>query len=374
MTDEQIWQLIIAKLTGEATSEQLARLEEALQQYPEFIFQLSILEEVWQNRYRKEQLNASDSFNKHLQRLSNHLDDNVLRYEAGEHPGEEPVATGNGRKWYTRSLVIYAVAASVMIAILIPVLNKSHVAPKQSAPFAQNLVSTRNGSKTKIQLPDGTQVWLNADSKIAYGNDFTGSCRQVSLKGEAFFDVVKDASRPFIIHTDAVDIKVLGTAFNVRSYPNEKVMETALIRGAIEVTLHRNPGKKIMLKPNEKLIVKNDSVLLPASDIKVKSNDKPIPLLTLTQVHHVREGADSATLETLWTKNKLVFDGETLQQVALKLERWYGVKVTIQSNQLKNVEYSGVFDDEELPEVLYALKVSGNFNYSIKKKEVIIKP
>jgi ferric-dicitrate binding protein FerR (iron transport regulator) len=330
---------------------------------------------VWQNRHRKEQLNASDSFNKHLQRLSNHLDDNVLRYETGEQPAVEPIVANKVRKWYTRSLVIYAVAASVIIAILIPVLNKSHVDSKQSSlPFAQNLVSTRNGSKTKIQLPDGTQVWLNADSKIAYGNDFTGSYRQVSLKGEAFFDVVKDASRPFIIHTDAVDIKVLGTAFNVRSYSNEKVMETALIRGSIEVTLHQNPGKKIILKPNEKLIVKNDSVVVPASDIKAKSNDKQIPLLTLTQVHHVREGADSATMETLWTKNKLVFDGETLQQVALKLERWYGVKVTIQSNQLKNVEYSGVFDDEELPEVLYALKVSGNFNYSIKKKEVIIEP
>jgi ferric-dicitrate binding protein FerR (iron transport regulator) len=91
-------------------------------------------------------------------------------------------------------------------------------------------------------------------------------------------------------------------------------------------------------------------------------------------VHYVNRSRDSSSMETLWTKNKLVFDAETLQQVALKLERWYGVRVVIQSDRLKNTEYNGVFEDENLSEVLYALQLTGNFNYTIKKQEVIIKP
>jgi transmembrane sensor len=359
MTDSTLWQLIILKFTGEATPEQLAELEQVLKQYPELGFQLSILEDVWKNKQKREPLDIDDHFNRHLQRLSNHLSDDALKYDQPAPVFELPVK----RSFYKRAWFIPTAAASCLLVLLL-LFYQSKTKEQPAMPTVQNLVSTKNGSKTKLQLPDGSEVWLNAGSKISYGNDFTGPERQVTLNGEAFFEVVKDSSRPFIIHTNAVDIKVLGTAFNVRSYPDEKVTETALIRGSVEVTVHKNPGKKIVLKPNEKLIVNNDSLV----------TKNPIPLMTLTQVHHVNQGRDSATMETLWTKNKLVFDGETLQQVAVKLERWYGVQVTIQSDRLKNMEYNGVFEDENLNEVLYALQLTGNFNYTIKKKEVIIQP
>ncbi|WP_431217647.1 FecR family protein [Puia sp. P3] len=238
------------------------------------------------------------------------------------------------------------------------------------APATGNFVSTRNGSKSKLQLPDGTQVWLNSGSNISYDNDFNGTSRQVRLTGEAFFDVVKDNARPFIIHTATVDVTVLGTAFNVRSYPEEKVTETSLIRGAVEVTLKTNAGKKVLLKPNEKLIVSNDSATIKHDS--AKDTRKRPATMTLTQVHHLDR--DSVAAEVLWTKNKLVFDGETLGQVARRLERWYGVTVTIQGDELKNIEFTGVFDDDNLTEVLYALQLSGNFKYEIKKNEVIIIP
>jgi Fe2+-dicitrate sensor, membrane component len=353
MTDERIWQLIILKFTGEAGSEELAELEQLLKQQPGLGFQLGILEEVWAAKQKKDTPDIDDSFNRHLQRLSNQVPvDNHI-------PSRKPL--------YKRAWFISTAAAACLLVFALLFYQSP---PKQppAAPAVQNLVSTHNGSKTKLQLPDGSEVWLNAGSKISYGNDFTGPERRVTLYGEAFFDVVKDSTRPFIIHTNAIDIRVLGTAFNVRSYPDEKMTETALIRGSIEVTLRKHPGRKIVLKPSEKLIVKNDT-------LSAKITGKPPdPLMTLTQVHYVNEGRDSASMETLWTKNKLVFDGETLQEVAVKLERWYGVKVTIQSELLKNTEYNGVFEDENINEVLYALQLTGNFNYTIKKKEVIIKP
>lgn len=367
MTNEKIWQLIILKLSGEALPEQLAELEQVLKTHPELGFQLDIMEDVWNSRQHKEPLNKDESFNRHLQRLSNHLSEGTLKYET------DTALPQAARKSVYRRLWIWSGIAACLVLAAGMVFYKSGLVQKPVTPAVQNLVSTINGSKTKIQLPDGSQVWLNSGSKISYGNDFTGTERSVTLKGEAFFDVVKDPSRPFIIHTDAVDIKVLGTAFNVRSYPDEKVTETSLIRGSVEITLHKNPGKKIVLKPSEKLIVKNDSITMTNSTTGA-TIDKSQPIMVLTQVHYVDQAKDSAAMETLWTRNKLVFDGETLEQVALKLERWFGVKVTIKSDHLKKTQYHAVFEEENLAEVLYALHMTGNFNYTIRKNEVIIKP
>ncbi|HEY0612501.1 MAG TPA: FecR family protein, partial [Chitinophaga sp.] len=331
---------------------------EALRQNPGLGFSLEILERVWNNKQSPELPDTADRFNRHLQRLSNHLSDETLRYEtAAPLPPER-------RQWtrFYRFAWPLAVAAACCAFVFLVLRNSSR--KKLPAETAQSEVCTKNGSKSKLQLPDGTEVWLNAGSRITYGDDFNGPEREVTLEGEAFFDVAANADAPFIIHTKLVDITVLGTAFNVRAYANEKVAETALLRGSVEIRLHSSPEKKIILKQAEKLIVRDDSISLA----------KPIPVMTLTQVRYLSQGRDSAAMETLWLKNKLVFDEEPLEQVALKLERWYGVKVTIEDDQLKNIAYSGVFEDEELTEVLYALQLTGNFHYTVRKKEVIIRP
>ncbi|HEY4206081.1 MAG TPA: FecR domain-containing protein [Puia sp.] len=364
MDNDKIWHLLILKLSGEANEEELAELQELLRQHPDMAAQAASVESVWRSRAAGKE-NTDELFNRHLQRLSDNTADNTPFYQADTRPRR------SGR---IRSLVAAtAVAASLVIVFLLThsIFRGSGASPVAS-PASGNFVSTRNGSKSKLQLPDGTQVWLNSGSNISYDNDFGSATRQVLLSGEAFFDVVKDNARPFIIHTATVDIKVLGTSFNVRSYPEEKVTETSLIRGAVEVTLKANADKKIFLKPNEKLIVSNDSALVRNDSIQVPDVRKRPAAMTLTQVHHLNK--DSVASEVLWINNKLVFDGETLSEVAVKLERWYGVKVIIQGDELKNIEYSGVFDDDNLTEVLYALQLSGNFKYVIRRNEVIIKP
>ena len=109
---------------------------------------------------------------------------------------------------------------------------------------AQNTVSTRKGSKSNVQLPDGTMAWLNADSKLIYDENFRGDFREVSLEGEAYFDVVKDKTKPFIIHTKAIDIRVLGTAFNVRAYETEKEYGNFIVQGFGGSNTAQQPGKK----------------------------------------------------------------------------------------------------------------------------------
>lgn len=363
MDNEKIWHLVILKLSGEASDEELAELEASMLQHPEAAVQAASVEMVWRGKAPAEAEDTEVLFNRHLQRLSDDTAKNTPFYHI---PDVEARPRRVRRLW----LLVGATAAAACLAV---VFLRSGVKMPLPAPLASgNFVSTKNGSKSKLQLPDGTQVWLNSGSNISYDNDFGGKTRQVQLTGEAFFDVVKDNARPFIIHTATVDVMVLGTAFNVRSYPEEKVTETSLIRGAVEVTLKANADKKILLKPNEKLIVSNDSMMVRNdSALTGDARKKPV-VMTLTQVHHLNR--DSVASEVLWTKNKLVFDGETLGEVALKLERWYGVKVIIQGDELKNIEYTGVFDDDNLTEVLYALQLSGNFKYVIKRNEVIIKP
>lgn len=360
------------KLSGEANEKELEEFEQAVRQFPALSFQFEMLEKAWHSKTKRNVPDVNSAFSRHLQRLSNHLSEDSLQYET-EAVEPAPAQQIQKRSLYKRAWFIGATAAAACVITVAALIYKNHpVEETSNATTAQNLVSTRNGSKTKLTLPDGTQVWLNSGSNIAYGNDLNGPTRQVTLKGEAYFDVAKDVKRPFIIHTDVIDIKVLGTAFNVRSYPDENITETALIKGSVEITLKHDPNKKIILNPSEKLIVKNDSAVV--AHLKTTPGNTIDPVMSLTNVHYVDKSRDSLSMETLWTKNKLVFDGETLEQVALKLERWYGVSVNIQSDKLKKTQYNGVFDDENIDEVLYALKLSGDFNYTIKKNEVTIKP
>ncbi|MDO6430433.1 FecR domain-containing protein [Flavitalea sp. BT771] len=367
MDNEKMWQLLILKLSGEASGEELAELELLLRQHPDLAQQAASVESIWKSKGAPAPADTDHLFNRHLQRLSDGTADNTPF---------QPIPDVRRRTSGTQRIFFIAAslaAAAVIAIVLFNALSVSGNLPNPATPAVSgNSVSTKNGSKSKLQLPDGTQVWLNSGSNISYENDFGSASRQVRLIGEAFFDVVKDPSRPFVIHTATIDIKVLGTAFNVRSYPEEKITETALIRGAVEITLKASTDKKIVLKPNEKLVVSNDSSWLSKDSAHAVNVPKKPAVMTLTQVHHLDK--DSIATEMLWTKNKLVFDGETLSEVALKLERWYGVKVIIIGDELKNIEYTGVFSDDNLTEVLYALQLSGNFKYVIRRNEVIIRP
>lgn len=365
--DNRLWYLVSVKLSGEASEEEISELNSLLKIYPEVGLKVDMIEKAWKKKAHIE-VDLDSSFNKHLQRLSNHLSEPALQYDA--EPSEEALAAPKARvrPLYKKLIGAAVVATSIMIAFFL--FNST----SNKAAFAsQNSVSTKMGSKSKIQLPDGTQVWLNADSKITYDENFNGSLREVNLIGEAYFDVVKDKERPFIIHTNTIDIKVLGTAFNVRSYPNDKATETALIHGSVEITLKESPDKKFVLKPHEKLVVQNTEATISKAEYK-KTLDPIAPVITWAPVRAL-DKRDSLTYETSWVRNYLSFDEESLEQVVKKIERWYDVKVIVEDELIKNSSstYSAVFEDEDLAVVMEALQIAGNFNYQIKRKEVIIK-
>jgi ferric-dicitrate binding protein FerR (iron transport regulator) len=222
------------------------------------------------------------------------------------------------------------------------------------------------GSRTRLVLPDGSTVWLNAGSRLTYSKDFGSRNRNVTLTGEAYFDVTKSAELPFVIQTPAMQVKVVGTAFNIKSYPGERTSETSVIRGSVEIIPKARPGEKYVLKPNEKLVV--------ANAIKEKDNKQPDrpskPLIALGSLTYYP--ADSLVVETSWVDNKLVFDNEAFSDVALKMERWYGMTIEFRNKQLQEMRLTGSFVNETIYEALNALQISGGFNYSIRQNTVVI--
>jgi len=243
-----------------------------------------------------------------------------------------------------------------------------------TAPSAWQNKNTFVREKSTIVLTDGTRITLNSKSSLRYPTNFTGKTREVYLSGEAFFDVHKDHEHPFIIHTEKMNIKVLGTAFNVKSYPNDPSSETTLIRGAIEGTLDDRPSDRIILKPSEKLIVKKGSFttvhkkenkLTPAIDSGAGTQ---YVLTSFTRLHQ----DDSDVLETSWTQNKLIFRNENFVDLAARMERWYGVEIKFKNDALKTYRFNGTYQKESITEALDALRCTEDFHYKIKKSTVYI--
>jgi len=362
--DQRIQLLISLKLSGEATAEELKELETLMENDPELLERIEEIKKVWKRLGRRPTGRAEASFEKHLHRLNNEIfESNVLSPTVSDIQNAGPIQKLVKKKRYR---ILWGAAAASILLFWFVFRSNEHAETK---PIS-NTVSTKVGDKASINLPDGSKVRLHGDSKITYVGDFGNKTREVYLSGEAFFDVAKDKTKPFIIHTRTINLKVLGTAFNVRCYDNEKETETALVHGSVEVTLRNRPDQKIFLKPGEKLLVKNVPVDTFSSYKRLK-HDEEAPIAVLTNMHYY--GADSSTVETSWTKNELVFNDEPLEKIALNLERWFNVQVTIINESLKKEKFAATIEEgDKLEDFLEALKIAEGFHYSIKDREVVI--
>jgi len=265
-------------------------------------------------------------------------------------------------------------ASIVIISISLSWLTFSLTTTKKLLS-AKNEVITPIGSKTQIVLPDGTKVWLNSGSKLTYNSDYNGQSRDVLLSGEAFFEVVKNPIKPFVVKTGKIDIKAYGTAFNVKSYPSDRFVETTLING--KVTIEQVSNKKILaiLKPHQKSIFYNDDISHDFTKI-LKSEKQKISkdsIIEINVAENIILAQTNTEPETAWKDQKLYFTSETFDEIATKLERWYGVKIHLQSDNLKNERFTGKFThNEPLAQVLEVIKITTPIIYSIKLNDVYI--
>jgi len=194
-------------------------------------------------------------------------------------------------------------------------------------------------TRAQFSLPDGTTGWLNSNSSIKYNGNFNAD-RQIALKGEAFFDVYKDKKRPFIVNTPEINVKVLGTKFNIASYENERNVEVVLEEGKL-IFNGKEMDRSFTMNPNDLVIF--DKTL------KNYSTEVVQPQKYIS-----------------WTEGKLVFRNDPLDVIARRLERWYNIDVEVNVNYYEDIRLRATFIDENLEEVLNLLKRSLPVDYKIE--------
>jgi transmembrane sensor len=357
MSTDRIWVLLGKKKSGEASAEELQELELLMSSVPSSGFTNEILDKIWEAPLHT----IPES------KISSTRWDLIQKKIAGSGQGSRIFFPYGWKKW-TVAASLLLVAGSLVILYL--QIQKSILTHSSAQLGKINHVTTQQGSKSKIELPDGTQVWLNGNSQLAYGNgNFGTQMREVSLTGEAFFDVVRNEKVPFIIHTGIINITVKGTAFNVKAYPNEKTIETSLVRGLIEITTQQDPDRKILLKANEKIIIP----VGPSADETKRKENPSNGYASVYTITSLKRTGSPVLPETAWMQNKLQFDNEPFDELAPKMEDRFNIKIHFLDNGIRSRRFSGVIAKETLKETLEAMQLSYHFSYEIKGNDLWIK-
>lgn len=368
MDNDRIWNLVAKKLAGEASASDLNELESALRHNPELHYSLEAMDEMWKNHPDTMPEQSEAAFKKHMDRM----------YSLGMDIGTiEPYAITEDFPTVRLPFSRWKKPAILACGLLLFTLGFHFLNLRNTNPpvLQQNLeVVTRNGTKTNIQLPDGTSVWLNAGSRLSYDSLYGNNLREVNLSGEAYFEVVKNPDKPFIIHTGKINIKVLGTIFNVKSYPGEKTIETSLIKGSIEVSFPSSTAKKIILKPNQKLVI-DKSESFPAANMNSTVMSPPKPFISIQHLSKV--GSDSVIEETGWVQNRLYFKDISFHELMQRMERKYGLSFQLIDISLDTIHFTGSFQNETVTQALDALRLTAeqsttDFTYEMQGNKVFI--
>lgn len=253
------------------------------------------------------------------------------------------------------------VAVLLLVACTASLLYSSHVATQEvTETIEYEQKETGSGEKMRFTLPDGTQVHLNAESRLEYTRQFAGGTRDVHLSGEAYFDVAHDAERPFRVHTDELTTRVLGTSFNVRSYPEDEQVVIAVASGSVAVSdVERADGGwgegSAELSGKEPIVLREGQWL----GYTVASQ-------------RFETGAGDLSEYVAWNDGILLHHNKKLSYVATQLERWYGVEISFESEELKDCMIRGEYRNEILADVLVAIGYAFNIDYRIDGRQVTL--
>ncbi|HJZ41027.1 MAG TPA: FecR family protein [Bacteroidales bacterium] len=233
------------------------------------------------------------------------------------------------------------------------------------------------GQRSQLILPDGTKVWLNAGTNFKYPANFLKNSREVHLSGEAFFDVSHQRNNlPFIVHLkENLSVRVLGTEFNVKSYDTDKIIETTLVNGSIRLVKENTLNQVIQelsLKPNEKALYEKESKQIVISSLLRKDEKEGSQINENTSIGKDKL-INEIELVTAWKNEELVFHDETFEEIAVRMERWYGLKITVNDESLKKERFTGKFvNNESIYQILDIFNRSESIQYTTKQKELII--
>jgi ferric-dicitrate binding protein FerR (iron transport regulator) len=241
------------------------------------------------------------------------------------------------------AILLFPVGLGLFISLKYHSAMHSHI----SVNLAYNEVFSSADAITKVNLPDGSNVWLNHNSSLKYPAMFQGDFRTVELTGEGYFEVAHNPEIPFIVKAGEIQIMALGTAFNIMAYPDEDRIETSLISGSVELQRLETGGHIISL------------LKMRPTDLTVFQKSK-----NEISTHTINDDRYFS-----WKNGKLMFNKEPLGEVIKKLSRWFNVDIHIKDPELLDLTYTATFVHETLPQVMELLKLVTPIEYSISNRE-----
>lgn len=334
MNETQRWERLAQVLAGEATPEELAEHHRWLAERPEHAALWAHLQATWtQAEHAPLALDSAAALDRVLGRMD----------AADSVPAETPVRALNWRRWAAAAVLALALGTGYWFGL------------RDRAP--NELVAEVNpkGQRSEIKLPDGSRIFLNADSKLEYPETFADSVREVYLEGEAFFQVAHNPAQPFLVRLKTGTIRVLGTSFNVRAYPGDSTVETSVVTGKVAFI-----PKKPRVAPTGPGATDTLYVL---PDFKVTQS---------LRSERIERVPTVARQQAAWAENRLEFHDAPLTEVARTLERWYGTPVRLEGE--RSCRLTGTFPDpRSLREVMDALALTRLCDYELSGDELVIR-
>lgn len=320
--DEKFWDLLAGKLHGELDAEENEAFAQELEDPQK------------QNLFTKSQ-KIQQGLNE-AKRLKNSSRTNSWN-KVGKHARYKTI------EFYARNFMKYA--AILVVAFAAGYLAKQALSgSEQNTQYAE--VDVQYGQTSHLTLFDGSEVWLNSGTKFRYPNQFNRNERRVYLDGEAYFKIAHRENLPFKVETAKLEVEDLGTSFNVSAYPEESSQSVVLVEGKVQINTPQ--GQKMGEMVPGQIAVKTDGS--PA--LKIQNTDP--------------------YFYTSWKDGKVVFDGERLEDIAKKIERWYNVDITFENDDLKNYRLSGtILRNKPIDQMITAMEMLApiHFNYQAKTNE-----
>ena len=321
------WDAISARLKDEADEDQMQQIQLWLDLSPEHPVILTEIMNVWsvsKSSTEFYQPDLSVNWQKLMQKVNSRPKQNLFRTV------------------YFRISAAAAVLALVFMAGL--GLGDGFLNSSENVSYTR--IIAPEGNKTQIVLPDSTHVWLNSGSELQYASDYSARNRKVNMKGECFFDVVKDPEHPFIVQGSKFQVRVFGTRFNVNEDASKNTADVTLVSGKVQVfNLDDKPVSE--LNPGQQLVYNQG-------------------------IYHVQKAENMEAL-TAWLNNMLIFDNQPFEEVIHYLEKWYGVKIQLDHTLYYSHNYTFKVKTESLREVLALISVITPIEYQIEGEKVTIK-
>jgi transmembrane sensor len=273
-----------------------------------------------------------------------------------------------------RYAAVFIIAFSLSGFLFYYLGNKNTIKPIQG--YSELVVPM--GSKAQYILPDGSSVTLNAGSKLKFDNSYGIKDRVVKLEGEGYFKVARDIERPFVVETPYLNVTALGTEFNIKSYVIDKTVETTLINGSIKIEpVAWNGNDEInILKPNQKITYfKEDSSIIEEEPAK-KNNDATgiQPVKVQKSSSAVRLVTENVNIEPVvsWKENRWIFEQQSLEQIAVDLERKFDIQIVFESERLKTFRFTGTIIAEPIEQVLEVMSITAPLSFKLKGRIVTL--